>query len=122
MTAEHILIADQHAAVFGVAGWSGSGKTTLVEQIVSHFVEIGVDVATVKHALEETNEDLNEAFYNCYDARLGLARERAFCTCSTPATSQDIFDAPVDEVRCHVAFVEDDVTLTFFQEFSWERD
>ena len=57
MTAEYILRADQHAAVFGVAGWSGSGKTTLVEQIVSHFVEIGVDVATVKHAHHHFDAD-----------------------------------------------------------------
>ena len=57
MSAECILRADQHAAVFGVAGWSGSGKTTLVEQIVSHLVEIGFDVATVKHAHHHFDAD-----------------------------------------------------------------
>ena len=38
---------DRHGAVFGLAGWSGSDKTTLAEQVVSHLVGLGYDVATV---------------------------------------------------------------------------
>ena len=51
------LKTDRHGAVFGLAGWSGSGKTTLVEQIVSHLVRLGYDVATVKHAHHHFDAD-----------------------------------------------------------------
>jgi len=50
MTGPYSMKTDRHGAVFGLAGWSGSGKTTLVEQVVSHLVGLGYDVATVKHA------------------------------------------------------------------------
>ena len=49
---------DRHGAVFGLAGWSGSGKTTLVEQVVSHLVGLGYDVATVKHAHHHFDADI----------------------------------------------------------------
>ena len=49
---------DHHGAVFGLAGWSGSGKTTLVEQVVSHLVGLGYDVATVKHAHHHFDADI----------------------------------------------------------------
>ena len=52
------LKTDRHGAVFGLAGWSGSGKTTLVEQIVSHLVRLGYDVATVKHAHHHFDADI----------------------------------------------------------------
>ena len=52
------LKTDRHGAVFGLAGWSGSGKTTLVEQVVSHLVGLGYDVATVKHAHHHFDADI----------------------------------------------------------------
>lgn len=58
MANPHILKTSQHGAVFGLAGWSGSGKTTLVEQVVSHLVGLGYDVATVKHAHHHFDADI----------------------------------------------------------------
>ena len=58
MANPHILKTSQHGAVFGLAGWSGSGKTTLVEQVVSHLVGLGYDVATVKHAHHYFDADI----------------------------------------------------------------
>ena len=58
MAKSHLLNTDKHGAVFGFAGWSGSGKTTLVEQVVSHLVGFGYDVATVKHAHHDFNADI----------------------------------------------------------------
>ena len=49
---------DRHGDVFGLAGWSGSCKTTLVEQVVSHLVGLGYDVATVKHAHHHFDADI----------------------------------------------------------------
>ena len=57
MAKPHLLNTDKHGAVFGFAGWSGSGKTTLVEQVVSHLVGLGYDVATVKHAHHHFDAD-----------------------------------------------------------------
>jgi molybdopterin-guanine dinucleotide biosynthesis adapter protein len=36
--------------VIGITGWKNSGKTTLVEKLVTHFVGLGLKIATVKHA------------------------------------------------------------------------
>ena len=58
MAKGRILKTDRHGAVFGLAGWSGSGKTTLVEQVVSHLVGLGYDVATVKHAHHHFDADI----------------------------------------------------------------
>jgi molybdopterin-guanine dinucleotide biosynthesis protein B len=58
MANPHILKTSQHGAIFGLAGWSGSGKTTLVEQVVSHLVGLGYDVATVKHAHHHFDADI----------------------------------------------------------------
>lgn len=58
MTGPYSMKTDRHGAVFGLAGWSGSGKTTLVEQVVSHLVGLGYDVATVKHAHHHFDADI----------------------------------------------------------------
>ena len=58
MAGPYSMKTDQHGAVFGLAGWSGSGKTTLVEQVVSHLVGLGYDVATVKHAHHHFDADI----------------------------------------------------------------
>ena len=58
MTGPYSIKTDRHGAVFGLAGWSGSGKTTLVEQVVSHLVGLGYDVATVKHAHHHFDADI----------------------------------------------------------------
>ena len=58
MAGPYSMKTDQHSAVFGLAGWSGSGKTTLVEQVVSHIVGLGYDVATVKHAHHHFDADI----------------------------------------------------------------
>ena len=57
MARPYRMKTDRHGAVFGLAGWSGSGKTTLVEQVVSHLVGLGYDVATVKHAHHHFDAD-----------------------------------------------------------------
>lgn len=36
--------------VIGIAGWKNSGKTTLAVRLVAHFIGLGLDVATLKHA------------------------------------------------------------------------
>ena len=36
--------------IIGVVGWKNTGKTGLVTRLVSHFVEAGLRVSTVKHA------------------------------------------------------------------------
>jgi molybdopterin-guanine dinucleotide biosynthesis adapter protein len=43
--------------VIGITGWKNSGKTTLVEKLVSHFAQMGLRVATVKHAHHEFDID-----------------------------------------------------------------
>ena len=58
MAGPYSMKPDRHGAVFGLAGWSGSGKTTLVEQVVSHLVGLGYDVATVKHAHHHFDADI----------------------------------------------------------------
>ena len=58
MARSFTLKTDRHGAIFGLAGWSGSGKTTLVEQVVSHLVRLGYDVATVKHAHHHFDADI----------------------------------------------------------------
>ena len=58
MAGPYSIKTDRHGAVFGLAGWSGSGKTTLVEQVVSHLVGLGYDVATVKHAHHHFDADI----------------------------------------------------------------
>ena len=36
--------------VFGITGWKNSGKTTLVSELVSWFVQQGLQISTIKHA------------------------------------------------------------------------
>ena len=43
--------------VIGITGWKNAGKTTLVEKLVARFVEMGLRVATVKHAHHEFDID-----------------------------------------------------------------
>lgn len=43
--------------VIGITGWKNSGKTTLTERLVTHFVGLGLKVATVKHAHHEFDID-----------------------------------------------------------------
>ncbi len=45
------------AELFGVTGWKNSGKTTLVTRLVSHFVDKGLRVSTIKHAHESFDVD-----------------------------------------------------------------
>ena len=73
---------NRHGAVFGLAGWSGSGKTTLAEQIVSHLVGLGYDVATVKHAHHHFDADTPGK--DSYRHRAAGARQVAV---SSPARS-----------------------------------
>ncbi len=51
-------MTEQHAALFGLAGWSGSGKTTLAEQLITQWAKQGLNVATIKHAHHEFEADM----------------------------------------------------------------
>lgn len=43
--------------VIGITGWKNSGKTTLTEKLITHFVGMGLKIATVKHAHHEFDID-----------------------------------------------------------------
>ncbi len=55
---EAIEGAGRPTAVFGVRGFSDSGKTRLVEQLIPCLIDLGLDVATVKHASHELTLDV----------------------------------------------------------------
>ena len=43
--------------VIGITGWKNAGKTTLVEKLVARFSQMGLKIATVKHAHHEFDID-----------------------------------------------------------------
>ena len=50
--------ATRHRLVIGLAGWSGSGKTTFAEKLISALTEVGLNVATIKHAHHQFDADV----------------------------------------------------------------
>ncbi len=61
--------------VIGITGWKNAGKTTLVEKLVTRFAEMGLRIATVKHAHHEF--DIDHEGTDSYRHRKAGAREVA---------------------------------------------
>ena len=61
--------------VIGITGWKNSGKTTLVEKLAAHFSQMGLRIATVKHAHHEF--DIDHEGTDSFRHRKAGARETA---------------------------------------------
>jgi molybdopterin molybdotransferase len=59
--------------IYGITGWKNSGKTGLVERLVAHFTELGLTVATIKHA--HHTFDVDHEGRDSYRHRAAGARE-----------------------------------------------